>query len=53
MEETRAANSDEEFVVLFGSEDELYSDEGEDVSGHPYWEPMLAVAAKFGPPIRP
>lgn len=44
-------SKNQDYSVLFGSEDEVYSDEGEDVSGHPVWKPMLEVAAKFGPPL--
>ena len=39
------------FLVAFGSDEESYSDEGEDISGDPFWKPLLEVAAKYGPPF--
>jgi hypothetical protein len=39
----------QQFSVLFGSDDEDYSGEGEDISGDPYWKPLLEVANKYGP----
>ena len=35
------------FLVAFGSDEESYSDEGEDISGDPFWKPLLEVAAKI------
>lgn len=44
-------SKNQNYSILFGSEDEIYSDEGEDVSGHPVWKPLLEVAAKFEPAL--
>lgn len=39
----------QKFMVHFGSEEEDYSDEGEDISGDPFWKPLFEVAEKHGP----
>ena len=39
------------FLVAFGSDEESYSDEGEDISGDPFWKPLLEMAAKYEPPF--
>jgi hypothetical protein len=44
-------DKNDNFLVLFGSEDEVYSDDGEDMSGHPYWKPLMEVASKHGPAL--
>ena len=37
------------FLVHFGSDEEDYSDQGEDISGDPFWKPLVQVAEKHGP----
>lgn len=38
-----SAQVNQNFVVLFGSEDEEYSDEGVDISDHPFWDELKEV----------
>lgn len=48
---SKSNNQENNFLVLFGSDEEDYSDEGEDISADPFWKPLLEVAAKHGPPF--